>query len=110
LYNLYGSGVYKKYQVNMGKPYQIRPKKTVPVPEKKEQPDLKTRNPEEEAEAVINAARAEAEKIINDAMNKAKKMKLKIPDGKYSFCLNIPIKKEQIGLFYAVRAGVRNEG
>ncbi|NLV61912.1 MAG: flagellar assembly protein FliH [Clostridiaceae bacterium] len=74
MYNLYGSGVYKKYQVNMGKPYQIRPKKTVPVPEKKEQPDLKTRNPEEEAEAVINAARAEAEKIINDAMNKANDM------------------------------------
>lgn len=58
----------------MGKPYQIRPKKTMPAPEKKEQPEQKTQNPEEEAEAVINAARTEAEKIINDARNKANEM------------------------------------
>jgi len=74
LYNLYGSGVYKKYQVNMGKPYQIRPKKIVPEPVNKDEPDLKKRNPEEEAEAIINAARAEAEKIINDARIKSNEM------------------------------------
>jgi flagellar assembly protein FliH len=74
LYNLYGSGVYKKYQVNIGKPYQIKPKKTMPEPEKNEQSELKTQSSEKEAESVINAARAEAEKIINDARNEANKM------------------------------------
>ncbi|NLM26939.1 MAG: flagellar assembly protein FliH [Clostridiaceae bacterium] len=74
MFNLYGSGVYKKYQVNIGKPYQVRPKKTMPEPVKKEQPDHKTQSPEEQAEAVINAARAEAKKLIDDARKKANEM------------------------------------
>ena len=74
MYNIYGSGVFKKYQVNIGKPYQVKPKKTVPEPAKNEQPEPKTQNPEVQAEVIISAARAEAEKIIDDARKKANEM------------------------------------
>jgi len=97
LYNLYGNGVYKKYQVNIGKPYQIKPKKTIPAPEKKEQPDLKTQNPEEEAEAVINAARAEAEKIINEARNKANEMLEEAKEKIEQHMLNVEQKAKEEG-------------
>lgn len=100
MYNLYGSSVYKKYQVNIGKPYPVKPKKATPDPGKKDRPDLKTRSPEEEAEAIIDAARAEAEKMINDAKNKADEMLKEAQEKIEQHMLEIEQKAKEEGYRY----------
>ncbi len=73
MYNAYGSNVYKKYQVNMGNPYPIRPRKPVPVTEKKE-PDNDIGQQQEE---LLEKARQQAEEIIQKAMREADEMLIK---------------------------------
>ncbi len=69
MYNAYGNSVYKKYQVHMGNPYQVKPKRK-PVREEKPAVDTKP-NPEEEAKAIIEKAREEAAVIIENANREA---------------------------------------
>jgi len=71
LYNAYGHNVYKKYQVSMGNPYPVKPKKFFHSPEKMETaPDPKI-NAEQEAEAILVKARDEAERIVQEANREA---------------------------------------
>lgn len=64
MYNAYGSNVYKKYQVNMGNPYQIKPKKATQPNKGVVSP---INNAKEEADDILENARLEAEKILQEA-------------------------------------------
>jgi len=71
LYNAYGSNVYKKYQVNMGSPYQVKPKKPPASKAVVSEPKI---NPQEEAEEILENARLEAEGILQKASEEANRM------------------------------------
>lgn len=81
MFNGYGSNVLKNYQVNMGRPYQVKIKprqEVVPAenekkeaaPEKKETADDILENARKEAERIINEARINAEAILESAHEK----------------------------------------
>jgi flagellar assembly protein FliH len=72
LYNAYGRNVYKKYQVNIGNPYQIKSKK-MPSAGKAAVSGPET-SPREEAEEILENARLEAEKIISKASEEANRI------------------------------------
>lgn len=72
MYNAYGSNVFKKYQVNMGSPYQVRPRKASPV--YKADMDVKETGIQKEAEAILENARLEAGKILQMANKEANEM------------------------------------
>lgn len=62
----YGYGVYKRNQISMGQPYQVRD--SAPKAVVIEEPDTKvTEDPEKKAEAVLARAREEARLIIQEA-------------------------------------------
>jgi len=71
LYNAYGSNVYKKYQVNIGDPYQFKPRKTPVSKPIESEPEASA---QEQAEEILENARQEAEKIISKASEEADKM------------------------------------
>ncbi len=70
MYNAYGSNVFKKYQVNMGSPYPVKPRKTAPA--------MVTREPEfnalEQQEEVLENTRLQAEEILQKATREAEDM------------------------------------
>lgn len=71
MYNAYGSNVYKKYQVNIGTPYPVKPKK--PAVSKPADPEPRL-SPQDQAEEILEKARLEAERIISEASGEANKM------------------------------------
>lgn len=72
MYNAYGSNVYKKYQVNMGNPYQIKPKKTSQA--NRAIVSAQKISEQDDAEAMLEKVRLEAEKIIQKANDEANEM------------------------------------
>ena len=70
MYNAYGGNVYKKYQVNMGNPYPVKPRRAAPALIKKE-PEI---NPAQQQEELLENARQQAEQIIQKAMRDADEM------------------------------------
>jgi len=77
LFNAYGSNVYKKYQVNMGNPYPVKPKKTAPAMVNREvevtaaepQEDL-LESTRQQAEQILQKAMREADALLNEAQDK----------------------------------------
>ena len=70
--NSYGYGVYKKNQINMGKPFQIR---SSPRKASFDEPELKKADdPEKKAADIIARAKEEASLIIQEAENEAKRL------------------------------------
>jgi len=71
LFNVYGSSnIYKKYQVNMGNPYPVKPRKTGPAIVNR-QPEVSVEEPQE---AFVEKARQQAEQILQQAMQEADDM------------------------------------
>lgn len=65
LYSIYSSNVLKKYQVQMGMPYQVRQQQAAPPADNTEKVEAVENLPTKED--IIETARKEAEKIINAA-------------------------------------------
>ncbi len=70
MFNAYGSNVYKKYQVNMGNPYPVKPRKTAP-PILNREPEI---NVVQQQEDLLENARNQAEQILQKAMRDADDM------------------------------------
>jgi len=71
--NSYGYGVYKRNQINMGKPYQI--KSSSPKIVAVEEPELKkTEDPEKKADEILARAKEEASLIIQEAELEAQRL------------------------------------
>lgn len=70
MYNAYGSNVYKKYQVNMGNPYPVKPRKSVPAMVNRE-PEV---NDAQHQEDLLENTRQQAEQILKNAMSEADDM------------------------------------
>ncbi|MDD4296667.1 MAG: FliH/SctL family protein [Ruminiclostridium sp.] len=68
MYNAYGSNVYKKYQVNMCNPYQMKPKKATQPNKGVISP---VNNAKDEADDILENAQLEAEKILKKANEEA---------------------------------------
>jgi len=68
LYNAYRNNIYKKYQVNMGNPYQMKPKKAIQPNKGVVSP---INNAKEEADEILEKAQLEAEKILKEANHEA---------------------------------------
>jgi flagellar assembly protein FliH len=73
LYNTYGSNVYKKYQVNMGNPYPVKPRRAAPAMVNKE-PEVSVAQQQED---LLENTRQQAEQILQKAMREADDMLIK---------------------------------
>ena len=70
MFNAYGSNVYKKYQVNMGNPYPVKPRRNAPAMVNM-QPEVRVEQPQE---SVLESAKQQAEQILQQAMREADDM------------------------------------